>query len=84
MPATWNRYMDDPELKKEIRNSYIPALNIRAGMAYLGDLIEKEKDWNKALSIYVSGNKDTASNQVYIKQVFKKAEEYREELQRGW
>jgi hypothetical protein len=84
MPGTWNQYMDDLELKKEIRNSHIPTLNIRAGMAYLGDLIKKEKDWNKVLSIYVSGNKDIASNQVYIKQVFKKAKEYSEELHGRW
>ena len=81
MPGTWNQYMDDPELKKEIGNSHIPTLNIRAGMAYLGDLIKKEKDWNKVLSIYVSGKKDIASNQVYIKQVFNKAKEYSGELE---
>ena len=80
MPVTWNKYMDDPNLKKEIGNSHIPTLNIRAGMAYLGDLTKKEKDWNKVLSIYVSGNKDIESNQVYIKQVFNKAKEYSEEL----
>lgn len=80
MPVTWNKYMDDAELKKEIGNSHIPTLNIRAGMAYLGELIKKEKDWNKVLSIYVSGNRDIASNQVYIKQVFNKAKEYSEEL----
>jgi len=84
MPETWNQYMDDPKLKKEIENSHIPALNIRTGMAYLGDLIKKEKDWNKALSIYVSGNKDIASNQLYIKQVFNKAKEYSEELGGRW
>jgi len=83
MPATWNKYIDDPKLKKEIGNSHIPALNIRAGMAYLGDLVKKEKDWDKVLSIYVSGNKDITSNKVYIKQVFKKAKEYSEELH-GW
>jgi len=80
MPGTWNQYMDDPELKKEIGNNHIPTLNIRAGMAYLGDLIKKEKDWNKVLSVYVSGNRDIASNQVYIRQVFNKAKEYSEEL----
>jgi hypothetical protein len=80
MPGTWNQYMDDPKLKKEIENSHIPTLNIRAGMAYLGDLIKKEKDWNKVLSIYVSGNKDIESNQHYIKQVFNRAKEYSEEL----
>jgi hypothetical protein len=84
MPGTWNKYMDDAELKKEIVNSHIPTLNIRAGMAYLGDLIKNEKDWNKVLSIYVSGNKDIASNQVYIKQVFNKAKEYSEELDGRW
>jgi hypothetical protein len=80
MPVTWNKYMDDPKLKNEIGNSHIPTLNIRAGMAYLGDLIKKEKDWDKVLSIYISGNRDIASNQVYIKQVFNKAKEYSEEL----
>jgi len=84
MPGTWNKYVEDPKLKKEIGNSHIPALNIRAGMAYLGDLIEKEKDWNKVLSIYVSGNRDIASNRVYIKQVFKKEKEYSEELNGRW
>jgi hypothetical protein len=84
MPATWNKYMDDPKLKKEIENSHIPTLNIRAGMAYLGDLTKMEKDWNKVLSIYVSGNKDIASNQVYIKQVLRKAKEYSEELNGRW
>ena len=84
MPGTWNKYIDDPKLKKEIGNSHIPTLNIRTGMAYLGDLIKKEKDWNKVLSIYVSGNKDIASNQVYIKQVFNKAKEYSEELEGRW
>jgi hypothetical protein len=84
MPGTWNRYMDDPKLKKETGNSHIPALNIRAGMAYLGDLIKREKDWNKVLSIYASGNKDIASNRVYIKQVFNKAKEYGEELDGRW
>ena len=84
MPGTWNQYMDDPKLKKETGNSHIPTLNIRAGMAYLGDLIKKEKDWNKVLSIYVSGNKDIESNQVYIKQVFNKAKEYSEELGGRW
>jgi hypothetical protein len=80
MPGTWNQYMDDSKLKKEIGNSHIPTLNIRAGMAYLGDLTKKEKDWNKVLSIYVSGNKDIASNQLYIKQVFNKAKAYDKEL----
>ena len=80
MPGTWNQYIDDPKLKKEIGNTHIPTLNIRAGMAYLGDLMKKEKDWNKVLSIYVSGNKDIASNQVYIKQVSNRAKEYSEEL----
>jgi len=84
MPGTWNQYMDDPKLKKETGNSHIPTLNIRAGMAYLGDLIKKEKDWNKVLSLYVSGNKDIASNEVYIKQVFNKAKEYSEELDGRW
>ena len=84
MPGTWNQYMDDPKLKKETGNTHIPTLNIRAGMAYLGDLIKKEKDWNKVLSLYVSGNKDIASNQVYIKQVFNKAKEYSEELDERW
>ena len=84
MPITWNQYMGDPKLKEEIGNSHIPTLNIRAGMAYLGDLIKKEKDWNKVLSIYVSGNKDIASNQVYIKQVFNKANEYSKELDGRW
>ena len=84
MPGTWNQYMDDPKLKKETGNSHIPTLNIRAGMAYLGDLMKKEKDWNKVLSIYVNGNKDIASNQVYIKQVFNKAKEYSEELDGRW
>ena len=84
MPGTWNQYMDDPKLKKETGNTHIPTLNIRAGMAYLGDLIKKEKDWNKVLSIYVSGNKDITSNQVYIKQVFNKAKEYSEELDGRW
>jgi len=81
MPGTWNQYMNDPKLKKETGNSHIPTLNIRAGMAYLGDLTKKEKDWNKVLSIYVSGNRDIASNQVYIKQVFNKAKEYSGELE---
>ena len=80
MPVTWNKYMDDPKLKNGIGNSHIPTLNIRAGMAYLGDLIKIEKDWDKVLSIYISGNRDIASNQVYIKQVFNKAKEYSEEL----
>ena len=80
MPGTWNQYMDNRELKKDIGNSHIPTLNIRAGMAYLGDLIKKENYWNKVLSIYVSGNRDIASNQLYIEQVFNKAKEYSEEL----
>ena len=84
MPGTWNEYMDDAVLKKEMGNSHIPTLNIRAGVAYLGDLIKKEKDWNKVLSIYVSGNKDIDSNQLYIKQVFNKAKEYSEELDGRW
>jgi hypothetical protein len=84
MPGTWNQYMDDPKLKKETGNTHIPTLNIRAGMAYLGDLIKKEKDWNKVLSLYVSGNKDIASNEVYIKQVFNKAKEYSKELDGRW
>ena len=84
MPVTWNQYMDDPKLKEEIGNSHIPTLNIRTGMAYLGDLIKKEKDWNKVLSIYASGNKDIASNQVYIQQVFNKAKEYSGELEGKW
>ncbi|MBS3905431.1 MAG: lytic transglycosylase domain-containing protein [Syntrophaceae bacterium] len=84
MPGTWNQYMNDPKLKKETGNSHIPTLNIRAGMAYLGDLTKKEKDWNKVLSVYVSGNRDIASNQVYIKQVFNKAKEYSEELGGRW
>ena len=80
MPVIWNQYIDNAELKKEMGNSHIPTLNIRAGMAYLGDLIKKEKDWNKVLSIYASGNRDIESNQVYISQVFYKAKEYSEEL----
>jgi hypothetical protein len=43
-----------------------------------------KRNCNRALSLYVSGNKDVASNQAYIKQVFNKAKEYSEELHGRW
>jgi soluble lytic murein transglycosylase-like protein len=76
MPAIFQTYSEDPAIKKNIFNSYNPAINVRAAIIYLGDLRRTHEDWSKALGTYYSGEPNNKVNRAYVRQVMTKADEF--------
>ena len=77
MPTIWKRYIEAPSLKDET-SSFTPALNVRVGMRYLGDLFKEHRDWNKVLKTY--GGFVEEPPDTYISSVMAMAEQYRARL----
>jgi len=76
MPAIFQMYSQDPEIKKNIFNSYNPAINVRVAIVYLGDLWGTHGDWEKVLGTYYSGEPNNKVNRAYVQQVMAKADEF--------
>lgn len=77
MPETWKYYVDRSELKT-ISAMHNPALNVRVGIRYLGDLLKEKGDVKKALIEY--GGFVTQSPTQYVKLVMARAEHYRAQI----
>jgi len=76
MPATFQMYSQDPGIKKNIFNSYNPAINVRVAIVYLEDLQRTHGDWGKVLGVYYSGEPNNKVNRIYVRQVMAKAGEF--------
>lgn len=83
LPSTYNTYTESNALKgsNQIHN---PALNIRSGISYLGDLQGTYKDWKKTLRAYYAGPDQSGNKSYdsYAASVLAKAERYEKQL--GW
>lgn len=73
-PTIWRLYA--PEDKLNWRSAvHDPALNVRVGIKYLGDLLKEYKDWKRVLKVY--GGFVKSSPDTYIRIVIARAEQYR-------
>lgn len=77
MPATWSQYVDSDQLKGQV-SRHSPALNVRVGIRYLGDLIKQYGDWRKALRVY--GGFAVKASDNYVNAVIVRAEQYKARL----
>lgn len=77
MPATWRYYVDHSELKN-VTAMHNPAMNVRVGVRFLGDLLKEKKDVKKALTVY--GGYITKSPTQYVNAVIAKAEHYKAQI----
>ena len=77
MPETWKYYVDRSELKT-VSAMHNPAMNVRVGIRYLGDLLKEKGDTRKALSVY--GGFITKSPTQYVNVVMAKAERYKAQI----
>jgi len=79
MPATWNIYAG--EALRGQGSKHNPALNMRIGIRYLGDLLKEHGNVRKALKVY--GGFVTKSPDRYVNAVMAKAEQYRVQIGDG-
>ena len=77
MPATWKQYVPNESLRGQ-GSKHDPAMNVRVGVRYLGDLVKQYGDWRSALKIY--GGFVTKSPDKYVNIVMAKAEQYRAQI----
>lgn len=77
MPETWKYYVDRSELKN-ISAMHNPAMNVRVGIRYLGDLLKEQGNVRKALVVY--GGFVTKSPTEYVNTVMARAERYRAQI----
>jgi soluble lytic murein transglycosylase-like protein len=77
MPDTWDRYVSAEPLKG-LKAKHNPAMNVRVGVRYLGDLIKQYGDWRKVLKEY--GGFVKKSPDKYVRIVMANAERYRVQL----
>lgn len=77
MPDTWRYYVDRSELKT-VSAMHNPAMNVRVGIRYLGDLIKENKDVRKALIVYGGFIKESPTK--YVNAVMAKAEYYKAQI----
>lgn len=77
MPERWNLYISSPGFQgKEAQHN--PALNVRVGIRYLGDLWKEYRDWKRVLKEY--GGFVKADPRPYIRIVMANAEKFRVQL----
>lgn len=79
MPSTWKLYVSSKALQRQSA-MHNPALNVRMGIRYLGDLMDRhDGDWRKVLKEY-GGHIKTSPN-VYIRVVMARALKYKTQLE---
>lgn len=76
MPATWNMYAGEALVGQGSKHS--PALNVRIGIRYLGDLLRQYGDMKKVLTVY--GGFVSKKPDKYVNLVMANAERYRVQL----
>jgi hypothetical protein len=74
MPEVWKQYISSPDLQGQT-SWHNPALNVRVGMRYLGDLWKEHGNWKKVLKQY--GGFVKADPAPYIRIVMANAEKYK-------
>lgn len=81
MPSTWKLYVPLKDLQRQSA-MHNPALNVRMGIRYLGDLIKDYRgDWKKILKEF--GGFSKTSPDIYIRVVMARAEKYRIQIGDG-
>lgn len=78
MPEKWKQYIASPDLQGQT-SQHNPALNVRVGMRYLGDLWKEHGNWKKVLKEY--GGFVKADPSPYIRIVMTNAEKYKAQMQ---
>ena len=78
MPAVWSEYVKTEQLRGA-STRHDPALNVRVGVRYLGDLFRQYGDWGKALKVY--GGFINKSEKGYVKLVLSRADRYRKMIE---
>ena len=81
LPETYAIYSKHPLLKDD-RLVLNPALNVRVGISYLGDLQKNYGDWKKSLRAYLAGpeHSNDKTYDPYALAVLAKAEKYEKEI----
>ena len=77
MPATWNHYVSTDSLRGQ-STKHSPALNVRIGVRYLGDLLKQYGDLKKVLTVY--GGFVSKKPDKYVNLVMVNAEKFRVQL----
>ena len=77
MPATWNHYVSTDSLRGQ-STKHSPALNVRIGVRYLGDLLKQYGDMKKVLTVY--GGFVSKKPDKYVNLVMANAEKFRVQL----
>jgi len=77
MPATWNHYVSTDSLRGQ-STKHSPALNVRIGVRYLGDLLKQYGDMKKVLTVY--GGFVSKKPDKYVNLVIANAEKFRVQL----
>jgi len=84
MPTIWEMYTNQPFVKETERQMHDPAMNVRIGVLYLGDLKKRYGDWERTLRAYVGG--PTRANDPamdgYVTSVLMKRTFYEKEVER--
>lgn len=78
MPERWNLYVSSPGFQGKAAQ-HNPALNVRVGIRYLGDLWKEYGNWRRVLKEY--GGFVKADPSSYIRIVMANAEKYRVQLE---
>jgi soluble lytic murein transglycosylase-like protein len=81
LPGTYASYSKNP-LLKDNRLVLDPALNVRVGISYLGDLQKNYGDWKKSLRAYLAGpeHSNDKTYDPYALAVLAKAEKYEKQI----
>lgn len=77
MPEKWKEYVSSPDLQGQA-SRHNPALNVRVGIRYLGDLWKEYGNWKKVLKEY--GGFVKADPGPYTRIVMANAEKFRVQL----
>ena len=78
MPAVWSEYVKTNQLRG-YSSRHDPALNVRVGVRYLGDVFKQYGDWEKALRVY--GGFINKSEKGYVKLVLNRASRYKKMIE---
>jgi soluble lytic murein transglycosylase-like protein len=78
LPATWKKYVPSSQLQN-YASMHSPALNVRVGIRYLGDLWKEYGSWPAALKEY--GGFTKADPRPYIRIVMANAKKYEKQLE---
>ncbi|MCJ7747851.1 MAG: lytic transglycosylase domain-containing protein [Desulfobacterales bacterium] len=80
MPERWKEYVSSSREFQNLNLRHNPTLNVRVGIRYLGDLMQRYNgDWKKVLKAY--GGYVRVSPDIYVRLVMAKAAQYKIQLE---